>query len=215
MLLHGALASGAQLQGLAAALGRDCARPDLDGHGTRPAADHDLDLFVHTALSAGGTEPVDLVGYSLGGYVALAAAIARPERVRRVVAIATKLAWTPEVAARETKRLDPDRLAERAPGFVAELEARHPGPGWRTVVEHTRTFLSGLGTAPPLDLARISCPVLLLVGSDDALVTYEECAGAVEVIPTAQLAVLPGAPHPYEQMSPEALAHEITPFLRS
>ena len=212
VLLHGALGNAAQLGALADAFGGNAVLPDLDGHGARPETPYDLAAFVQTALA--GEEPVDLVGYSLGGYVALAAAIARPDRVRRVVAIATKLAWTPELAAAETRRLDPDRLVERAPAFVDELAARHPGPGWRAVLTHTSDFLSGLGTAEPLDLARVTCPVLLLVGADDALVTYEECAAAVDALPDGRLVVLPGTPHPYERMSPELLAREIGPFLQ-
>jgi len=210
-LLHGALSSGTQLEALAHALGRPDARlPDLDGHGARPAAPHELAAFVDTALTDG---PADLVGYSLGGYVALAAAIDHPQRVRRVVAIATKLAWTPDIAAAETRRLDADRLAEKAPAFVADLAERHPGPGWRTVLANTATFLTGLGAAPPLALERISCPVLLLVGDSDGMVTTAECEDAVRRIPDARLDVLPGAPHQYERMDVAALAARIAPFL--
>jgi pimeloyl-ACP methyl ester carboxylesterase len=217
VLLHGALSSGSQLEPLADALHRDDARtPDLPGHGANPAEPYDVASFVDAALAAAqaaGDGPVDLVGYSLGGYVALAAAIAHPERVRRVVTIATKLAWTPEVAAVETRRLDPDRLAEKAPAFVADLAERHPGPGWRTVLTETSTFLTGLGTRPPLELDRITAPTLVLVGGDDALVTRAECEDAVRRIPDARLDVLPDTPHQYERMDVAALASRIADFL--
>lgn len=211
VLLHGALASGTQLRDLAVRLGRpDTRTPDLDGHGARPAGPMTLERFVSAALTSG---PADLVGYSLGGYVALAAAIAYPDRVRRVVTIATKLAWTPEVAAAEARRLDPDRLAERAPDFVATLAERHPGPGWRSVVEQTAAFLTSLGAAPPLALDRVTCPVLVLVGDADTMVTREECEDAVRRIPGARLDVLPGAPHQYERMDLDLLAPRIAGFL--
>lgn len=212
VLLHGALATGVQMDGLARALHPNAVTPTLDGHGERPAAPHTLDAFVDTALAA-GDGPLDLVGYSLGGYVALAVAIARPDRVRRVVTIATKLAWAPEVAAAETGRLDPDRLAERAPAFVAELAERHPGPGWRSVVANTQAFLTGLGTAPPLDLARVAAPVLVLRGDADAMVTAEECEDAVRALPRARYETLPGAPHQYERLDVAALAGRIAGFL--
>lgn len=211
VLLHGALASGTQLTELAHRLGRpDPRTPDLDGHGARPAEPFVLERFVDTALAGA---PVDLVGYSLGGYVALAAAIAHPDRVRRVVTIATKLAWTPEVAAAETRRLDPDRLAEKAPAFVADLERRHPGPGWRALLEHTAAFLTGLGAAPPLALERVQAPTLVLVGDSDALVTREECEDAVRRMPDARLDVLPGTPHQFERMDLDSLAERISAFL--
>ncbi|HWL35476.1 MAG TPA: alpha/beta fold hydrolase [Frankiaceae bacterium] len=67
VLLHGALASGPQLAGLADLLGGDCVLPDLPGHGASVSqAPYALDDFVDTARAAlrGGG---DLVGYSLGG----------------------------------------------------------------------------------------------------------------------------------------------------
>jgi pimeloyl-ACP methyl ester carboxylesterase len=96
---------------------------------------------------------------------------------------------------------------------VADLDALHPGPGWRAVVTSTASFLTGLGAGPPLDLAQVRCPVLLLLGSDDAMVTREECDGAVAAMPDARLVLLPGAPHQYERMDTEVLAREIGPFL--
>lgn len=212
VLLHGALASASQLHALAERLGGDVVRPDLDGHGERQDVPYELARFVDTAraaLGAGG----DLVGYSLGGYVSLATAIAHPEAVRRVVTIATKLAWTPEVAAAETRRLDFSRLAERAPAFLADLDARHPGSSARAVLERTAAFLTGLGTAPPLALERVACPVMVAVGDEDALVTREECADAVDRLPHGRLAVLPGTGHLFERMDVDALAAVVGPFL--
>lgn len=213
VLLHGALASSAQLTGLAAALGGDCVLPDLDGHGARAdTARYTLDAFVDTARAALGPGG-DLVGYSLGGYVALATAAAYPALVRRVVTVATKLAWTPSVAAAEAGRLDYDVLAAKAPGFVADLAARHRGSSARVVLERTAAFLLGLGSAPPLALDRIACPVLVVVGADDAMVARAECEDAVGRLQDGRLAVLPGAGHAYERMDVAALAAVVGPFL--
>jgi pimeloyl-ACP methyl ester carboxylesterase len=215
VLLHGALASSAQLSTLAAGLDvADVVAPDLAGHGARPdAGPYALDDFVDTVVAAIGDGPADLIGYSLGGYVALATAIARPGLVRRVVTVATKLAWTPEVAAAEAGRLDPDRLIERAPEFVAGLDAEHPGPGWRTVVARTAAFLTGLGTAPRLALDRVAVPVLVVVGADDQLVTLAECTEARDRLGDGRLAVLPGTGHAYERIEPDLLAATVAPFL--
>lgn len=209
VLLHGALGSGAQMADLARALSAGSC-PDLDGHGHRPAAAHDLDAFVQTALIGQGE--VDLVGYSLGGYVALAAAITHPERVRRVVTIATKLAWSPELAAKEARRLDADRLAERNPAFLAALEAQHPGPGARAVLDETARFLLSLGDGPGLALSQVRCPVLVVVGTEDALVGDEDVQRA-QTLPDGTLYLLPGAPHQLEQMSTDTLAEIVRDFL--
>ena len=132
----------------------------------------------------------------------------------RVVTIATKLAWTPEVAAAETRRLDYARLTGRAPAFLAELDARHPGSSARTVLARTVAFLTGLGTAPPLALDRVACPVLVVVGDADPLVTRAECEEAVARLPHGRLAVLPGVGHLFEQMDLDVLASVVADFLR-
>lgn len=213
VMLHGALSSGSQLRPLAAELGDvDATTPDLAGHGDGPARPYVLEDFVDTVMSA-APEQVDLVGYSLGGYVALAAAIAYPDRVRRVVTIATKLAWTPEIAAAEAAKLDPDRLAAAAPGFVTSLEERHPGPGWRSVVDNTRTFIAGLGTAPPLALDRVEARTLILVGDADTLVTVDECRAAARAMPDAVHDVIPGAPHQLERIDLGDLGSRVRSFL--
>jgi esterase len=95
VLLHGFLGSGQNLRGLAKRWGeRAPARflvPDLRGHGTSPRLTPDSDLdqlaadVLATAAAAGFTPPLTLVGHSLGGRVALAAARRAPDQVREVV----------------------------------------------------------------------------------------------------------------------------------
>ncbi|HVF03405.1 MAG TPA: alpha/beta fold hydrolase [Frankiaceae bacterium] len=212
VLLHGALGSAGQLAGLGALLGGDVVRVDLPGHGARPPERHALETFVHAARDALG-DGGDLVGYSLGGYVALATAAAHPEAVGRVVTIATKLAWTPALAAAEAARLDLARPTERAPAFVDSLTAAHPGSSAREVLGSTASFIGMLGTAPPLPLDEVRCPVLVVVGADDHLVTLAECEDAVARLPQGRLVVLPGTGHAYERMPVDALAEVIRPFL--
>ena len=95
VLLHGFLGSGQNLRGLAKRWGeRAPARfliPDLRGHGTSPRLTPDSDLdqlaadVLATAAAAGFAPPLTLVGHSLGGRVALAAARRAPDQVREVV----------------------------------------------------------------------------------------------------------------------------------
>ncbi|MFN8423215.1 MAG: hypothetical protein U0470_07390 [Anaerolineae bacterium] len=47
--------------------------------------------------------------------------------IDRVMTLGTKLAWTPDAAAREAGYLDADRLLERVPAFAAQLAARRSG----------------------------------------------------------------------------------------
>lgn len=212
VFLHGALGSSGQLRGLASRLGvADAVVPDLDGHGARPPVPYELSAFVDTcrdALGSGG----DVVGYSLGGYVGLATAVRYPGMVRRLVTIATKVEWTPAVAAAAADPLVAPGLAERSPRFVAAVAAAHPGSSAASVLERTADFLRGLGSSPGLELERVTCPVLVVVGADDDFVGADAEAAAAR-LPHGRLVVLPDTPHPYERMSEEALAEVIGPFL--
>src|SRR5262245_25605070 len=94
LLLHGFLGSGKNLRTLAqrwAALApaRTILVPDLPGHGDSPALppDADLDALAAAALASatGLPGPLTVVGHSLGGRVALAAARRAPDRLSDVV----------------------------------------------------------------------------------------------------------------------------------
>ena len=77
--------------------------------------------------------------------------------------------------------------------------------------------MAELGGSPLLDdarLARIDVPVRLMVGDRDSLVSMEETADASRKLPRGQLAVLPGTPHPIEQVRPELIVSMVDDFLR-
>lgn len=108
-----------QLDPLVAALGgtHDVLTMEFAGHGSTPlgGAAFSVDGFVAQLVERfdrDGIERADVFGYSMGGYVALACALAYPERVRSVYTLGTKLAWTPEAAA-EASRCDPGIIRER------------------------------------------------------------------------------------------------------
>src|SRR5690349_18783408 len=125
VLLHGALGDSSQLAPLAARLGtaRRVSVLELEGHGKTPFRDRPLRIetlaeSVIEAMSARGIERADFFGYCMGGYVALQVAAMRPERIDRIATLATKFAWTPEIATRETAMLDPATIRAKVPKFA-------------------------------------------------------------------------------------------------
>src|SRR4051794_18631186 len=93
--MHGFLGSGKNLRALAQRwseldAGRRFLLPDLTGHGhsPRPLPETDLRAMAHdvleTAQAEGLSGPLELVGHSLGGRVALGAALVAPEKLARV-----------------------------------------------------------------------------------------------------------------------------------
>jgi esterase len=95
VLLHGFLGMGKNLRSLAQGLlaaepDRRILVPDLTGHGASPPLPPEATLgtlagdVLETADAAGFQGALSLIGHSLGGRVALAAARRAPERIREV-----------------------------------------------------------------------------------------------------------------------------------
>ena len=205
-MVHGALGSAGQLAPLRQAFGtRPVTILELDGHGETPAAGdrYDLTRFADQ-IERAVTEPTLVVGYSLGGYAALLLASRGTPNLAGVVTLGTKLAWTPELAAREVGRLDPVTIRAKVPRFAHDLEVRHRGAGgWEAVLAKTARMMTELGVRPIVDdalLASIDLPVRLMVGDRDGLVSIDETTAAYRKLRHGQLAVLPNTPHPIEQV---------------
>ena len=166
-------------------------------------------------MDAANISKADLFGYSMGGYVALHLAASSPDRVRRVATLATKLAWTPEIAARECALLDAATIRTKVPKFAAALEARHIAMGWEALLTKTADLLHDLGSRPRITndvLASIGQPVRIAVGDRDATVTIDECVAAVRQLPHGELEVVPRTPHPFEKVPIEHVAYSLSEF---
>jgi len=197
LLLHGALGARTQLDALASLISRrqTVHQVEFEGHGETPHRDRPftVDGFVEnviSAMDAAGLSKVDVFGYSLGGYVGLALALARPERVSTITTLGTKFEWNADVAASLVTRL-------------RKVDAPEP------LHERTTDFLTRLGERPPLgrtELARIHHRVRIMVGDRDATVSVEESAAAYRQLPSGELMVLPRTTHPMEQVDAYRLA---------
>jgi pimeloyl-ACP methyl ester carboxylesterase len=210
VLLHGALGAADQLTPLADRLADafDVRTLDFEGHGplAPPARPITMD-----ALAGAVRDHVE--AHALA---ALLCARRFPGTIDRVMTLGTKLAWTPDAAAREAGYLDADRLLERVPAFAAQLAARHGGGHWRALLAATRDMMLALGAAPALtdaDWPRIACPVRIAVGDRDATVTVEECVAAYRALPAGELEVLARTQHPLERVDVGRLAAAVAVFM--
>ncbi len=222
ILLHGALGTAQSMAPLAQALSGEAEvhLMDFSGHGAAswPEGGFSMDVFEQDLvrfISDRGLDAVHLFGYSMGGFVALRLARSMPERVRSVSTLATKLDWTEETCAREARMLDPDTLEAKAPKFTAALAQTHTKHGWRRVMDETRTMLEGMHRyrLSPEELSAIGTPVRLMLGDRDKMVRLDETLEAFRSLPDAQLAVLPGTPHPLESADTALLAAHIGGFI--
>ena len=191
LLVHGwggAFSTTRQRSGFTALLtdaGKHVIGVDLLGHGEAPKP-HDPELYtdlterVFDAIDAESPdEPVEAVGFSLGALTLLRAAIARPERFSRIVfagigqnvierdhAGATRIVeGLEQVIAAEDSHTAPDldEMDQIARLFVQY--AQQPGNDIRALAAVIRQ--PATGDFEPVDLATITCPVLVVVGDLD------------------------------------------------
>ena len=230
VLLHGFLGRGADWRAVRAALPSAWAvdAPDLPGHGRAASAPCTMDAAADRVL-AGQAGPVDVVGYSMGGRLALHLAVTRPEAVRRVVVVSGSPGLPAEAERAARRTLDANRAAAiRAdlPGFV---RAWYRMPLWHSLSEplrqrliadriaHNRpaglaASLAGMGTgAQPSHwdaLAGISVPVWAVAGALDA--RYLRLARQMAEAPSIEAVTLPDAGHLIPAEAPTALAALLT-----
>lgn len=222
LLLHGALGAASMLQPLQQLLAADYTVHVLNfrGHGgvAIPEAPFSITAFTEDVLcylDQHQLQQVDIFGYSMGGYVALNLALQHPERVGRILTLATKFNWSPETAAKEVKMLQPEKVQEKVPAFATALAERHKPAEWQEVMRRTAAMMLQLGSHPLLTedtLPRILAPVRVSVGDRDQMVSQQETAWAYRLLPNGSLLVLPDTSHPLEKVSLNRLQYEIRQF---
>jgi pimeloyl-ACP methyl ester carboxylesterase len=201
---------------------------DLQAHGRtadldRPLrfelmADDIAALITHLRL-----KKPDVMGYSLGGGVALQLAIRHPEVVRKVVLVSTPFrrdGFYPEVLKSF------DQMGPETAKFMKQspLYQLYPGVDWPKL-------FGKLGDLQRLDydwskqVSTIQAPVLIVFADADAIrpahiVEFFQLLGGGKgdagldgsARPTNELAIIPGLTH-YNIVSSPALVKAVTPFL--
>lgn len=216
-MLHGAIGSSGQLQQLAAKLSvqYDIHLFDFPGHGGKelPDVPFSIKLFAEAALDyiqQHQLQQVSIFGYSMGGYVALYLARHHPQVVDKVFTLGTKFHWDEATAAKEIKMLDPHTIATKVPAFATTLARIHAPNDWKEILQRTANMLVAMGQNNPLhpeDYTHIKTPSLIMLGDRDKMVTLEETVTVSKQLPDARMAVLPGTPHPVEQVNPALVAY--------
>ena len=203
-----------QLTGLAHV--RRCVAVDLRGFGkSDPMIDPSLSMEMMADDVAGlidalGAEQADIVGLSMGGYVALALWELRPGLVRSITLMDTK-ATADDAAARAARDDLADRLLDNgsqnvARHFVESLlgrtPTRHAQARVRSMVESTRyetiiAALTGMKERPDRTpvLRTISVPSLVVGGEEDILTPPDTIRKMAEQIPGARTTIVPHAGH--------------------
>jgi 2-succinyl-6-hydroxy-2,4-cyclohexadiene-1-carboxylate synthase len=232
VLLHGFTHTGASWDPVVAALGERyrAFAPDIRGHGAASAVEPVTLKAVLADVAALAPERFTLVGYSMGGRIALHAGLEFVERVQRLVLIGASpgLAHPAERAARRAADEELARLVEDSTieefaarwaqtpvlaGQAADVLAAVHSDRLRNSPIGLARALRGLGTGalPSVwdRLGEIAVPVALVVGERDLKFTAIATQMASR-LRHAQVHVVPGVGHAVHLEAPEIVARVIS-----
>jgi 2-succinyl-6-hydroxy-2,4-cyclohexadiene-1-carboxylate synthase len=245
LVLHGFTGSAATMSLICSKLSSShrVIAPDLPGHGhsqapvdvepytTKAIVSRLEGLLDHLELSA-----IDLVGYSLGGRLALSFAVHSPGRVRRIALVGTT-AGIDDEAARASRRVADESLAaaievdgveafvdfwEELPIFATQrgLEAATRAEIRRGRLDNSAVGLAnslrgcGAGVMPHLwsSLHTLEQPILLVVGELDEryLLIGQQL---VDGLPDAELYVVRDVGHAAHIEAPDLVGSVVSEFL--
>ena len=211
--------------------------PDLPGFGA--SARHPSPSMAAMAQAVqrlleqlGLREPVILGGLSMGGYVAFEFLRQFPARVKALALCSTKAAPdSPEQRQGRFKLIERLRLegltvlsqvtlpkligrttAAAQPSVLAELERLVRVADLDGVIDAVRAMAERADSRP--QLASITCPTLIVAGSEDQVIPVEESRRMVEAIQEAELQIIPAAGHLANLEQPEAFHTVVEAWLR-
>ena len=235
VLLHGGFGSmemfGPNFAALAA--GRQVIGVDLQSHGRTPAVERPMRFEtmaddVAALISYLGHRQADVMGFSLGGGVALRTAIQHPGSVRKLVLVSTpfrRSGWHPEMVA-GFDQMGPE-IAEpmkQTPMYEVYRQIAPRVEDWPILVAQLTSLLR-LDYDWTAEVRALPMPVMIVAGDADGLppshaVEFFELLGGGKRdanwdrsgMSRHRLAILPGLTHYDIDVAP-ALATTVGPFL--
>ncbi len=197
---------------------------DWDGPLGEPGVEQ-LAADALDVLDALGIERATLAGWSMGGFVVLEAALARPARAERLVLLATSpgggaatraspaasrrlrdASGTPDEQARRLiSLLFPDGVWQPiAEEFGDVVAAAREQLGDAAIAHQTAVIDGWPGVTERL--AELRMPVLVAAGLEDVVIPAANALALAEGIPQSWLARFPGVGHALMAQVPQALA---------
>jgi pimeloyl-ACP methyl ester carboxylesterase len=193
---------------------------ELAGHGRTADTDRPMSLDclsgdVAALLEELGVASTDIYGFSLGGMVALDLVLRRPEMVRRlVIASVDHRPGHEEVAAPDSPEMARRMPTEADFAAMREGYARvAPDPGhFDEFAAKTSGMVHSWDGWTDDQLRSIAAPTLIVVGDTD-FVPLPHAVAMHDLIPQAQLAVLPDTTHMGVMHGPERVLPLLLRFL--
>lgn len=195
---------------------------ELQGHGRTADTDRtmSIDLLaddVATLLGQLGIEQADVFGFSLGGFTALSLAMRHPELVRKVVlaSVSFRQDGYHDDIRNSDEHPDSPRMPTKADFQMMQddYERVAPDPGHFEACAAKTSAMVGAFEGWSDEQLRATPNLALILLGDTDFVRLEHAVEMFELLPNAQLAVLPGTTHMGVTQSPDRLLALVGPFL--
>jgi pimeloyl-ACP methyl ester carboxylesterase len=190
-------------------------------HSSGAGLSSSIDALVADLGSVVDGRPCVLFGHSLGGIIALTFAERAPHLVRAVLAYESPMPWTDWWPSWSAGGAALDGQGNEDPSAAAERFMRRMigDDHWERLPEGTRAQRRAEGPAlladlhairppapPPYDPARITMPVVVAHGSEGRTHHRQGAEHLADLVPGAELVVVPGAGHGVHLSDPAAVA---------
>lgn len=171
----------------------------------------------------------DLIGFSLGGYVARRIAVLAPERVRRLVLLNTsaRASTAAELAANQQQIRMLQTFPFRGQTRNALMRALHPQRPDAALLDHLQQMSLSLGAEVFMrqlsivradghdELRRITCPVLVIASRDDQMRSLQEADNMLAALPNGRLRIIGDCGHMSPLERPVQLLQLLQVFLQA
>lgn len=179
----------------------------------------DMAEDANSAMEALGLAHAAIVGISQGGMIAQWLAIDHPDKIRKLVLAVTLSRPNPTVRDVIGRWIDQAKQGNYK-GLMLDTAARSYSPKRAKKARRVYSLLGHLGKPTSFDrfciqaascvthdayalLDRISCPTLVIGGTEDRIVTGEASADIAERIPECQLYLYEGLGHGLYEEAPD------------
>jgi pimeloyl-ACP methyl ester carboxylesterase len=206
--------------------------------GVTPASVEGMADFAASVIQADGNTPVDVLGWSLGGFVAQVLALKYPQVVRKVVLAGTmpaggapELVWSQAWLKRACAPVPTvdnvlalmyaDSETSRAAGVESLGRLPHPPVAYVsptamvTQAEVIQRFADGDERGWYVRLKEMTAPTFVANGDQDGLFPAIDSVVLAREIPRSQLAIYPDSGHAFLFQTTTRFAEDVSRFLET
>jgi pimeloyl-ACP methyl ester carboxylesterase len=195
----------------------------LRGHGKSELGKQPLSnaLFAEdsaTVIRHETSEPVGLIGFSVGAMASYWLTINHPELVHKLIAVGGPIASSGSTAAAGAEANaynDPAELEKQLPAkFIARRNKIYPNrEDWNRLVLAMGKAEAAEPDIPKDKIQSIKCPTLIAAGDQDDYTKPEHFVEIYHLLPNAELAIVPGCGHTVFKCNPTLMLDLVEHFL--